>query len=704
MKKLLLWLFLAVSITAYAQIPSYYNDVNLSQSGTDLKDELATKVISTHTTYLSYTPGVWNALQQSDVNPNNSNEVILIYGHNDNDGNVKTDRTRGKYDNGGSVGDWNREHVFAKSLANPDLGTSGAGADAHNLRPCDFQQNSTRNNRKFGTGTGAAGFINSNGDWYPGDEWKGDVARMIMFMYIRYGNRCSPINVGTGSSVSIDNNMIDLFLQWNADDPVSTFEASRNDVIANIQGNRNPFIDNPAFATQIWGGPQAEDKFGNGGGDSGDGGGGNPGGSTDDLFFSEYIEGSSNNKALEIANFTGSTVNLSSYTIKKQTNGAGSWSSPYSLSGNLSNGNVYVIAHSSASSTIRNQADATTGTAIITFNGNDPVGLFKNNVLIDIIGDFNGGSSNFAQNVTLRRKASITSPNTSYTEAEWDEYATDTSSNLGSHSVNGGGSGSGTTAGSTTVLHEGFFESGLDGWVDGGGDCYRYSGSRSYEGNYSVRIRDNSGTASSMTLNNVNVAAYDEVEVEFYFYAYSMESGEDFWLRYYNGSSWQTVRAYRSGTDFQNNNFYSSKVTLSSANYNFTSNAKFRFQCDASANADEIYIDQVKITGIINASARMNSEPTKSSDITLLSVSPEEDELAVNEDFTIYPNPVVNQLEIKIFAAENASYKIHNLFGQVVKVGNLQNKTLNVSNLKAGMYILQVNDGDEILTKKFMKK
>ncbi|WP_046757540.1 endonuclease [Kordia jejudonensis] len=701
MKKLLLWLFLAVSITAYAQVPSYYNDVNLSQSGNNLKDELATKVIATHTTFLSYTPGVWNALQQADVNPNNSSEIILIYGHNDNDGNVKTDRTRGKFDNGGSVGDWNREHVFAKSLANPDLGTSGAGADAHNLRPCDFQQNSTRNNRKFGTGTGAAAFINSNGDWYPGDEWKGDVARMIMFMYIRYGTRCAPVNVGTGSSVSVDNNMIDLFLQWNAEDPVSAFEASRNDGIASIQGNRNPFIDNPAFATQIWGGPQAEDKFGNGGGTTDPGTGD---GNTDELFFSEYIEGSSNNKALEIANFTGSSVNLSSYTIKKQTNGAGSWSSPYSLSGNLSNGNVYVIAHSSASTTIRNQADATTATAIITFNGNDPVGLFKNNVLIDIIGNFNGGSSNFAQNVTLRRKASITSPNTSYTEAEWDEYATDTSSNLGSHTVNGGGSTGGTPA-SSTVVHEGFFESGLDGWVDGGSDCYRYTGSRSYEGNYSVRLRDNSGTASSMTLNNVNVSAYDEIEVEFYFYAYSMESGEDFWLRYHNGASWQTVRAYASGTDFQNNSFYSSKVTLSKANYNFVSNAKFRFQCDASANADQIYIDQVTITGIINASARTNADAASSkSDITLLSRSPEEQELLLEEEFTVYPNPAVNQIAVKIFAEENASYQIHSMLGQVVKVGNLTNKTINVSNLKAGMYILQINDGDEILTKKFVKK
>jgi endonuclease I len=703
MKKLLLWLFLAISITAYAQIPSYYNDVNLSQSGNDLKDELAIKIIATHSNFLSYTPGVWNALQQADLNPSNSNEVILIYGHNDNDGNVKTDRTRGKFDNGGSVGDWNREHVFAKSLANPDLGTSGAGADAHNLRPCDFQQNSTRNNRKFGTGSGAAAFINSNGDWYPGDEWKGDVARMIMYMYLRYGDRCLPVNVGTGSSVSIDTNMITLFLQWNADDPVSNFEANRNNVLAGIQGNRNPFIDNPAFATQIWGGPQAEDKFGNGGSNPGDGGG-NPGnGSTDDLFFSEYIEGSSNNKALEIANFTGSSVNLSSYSIKKQTNGAGSWSSPYSLSGTLSNGDVYVIANSSANSSIRNQADVTTGSGIVTFNGNDPVGLFKNNVLIDIIGDFNGGSSNFAQNVTLRRKASVTSPNANYTEAEWDEFSTDTASDLGSHTVNGGSGNSGGTAGSTTVLNEGFFESGFDGWVDGGGDCARYSGSFSYEGNYAIRLRDNSSTASSMTLNDIDVTPYDEIEIDFYFYANSMERGEDFWVRYQSGSSWQTVRAYVSGTDFQNGRFYNATVTLDRASYNFVSDANFRFQCDASANADQVYIDQVTITGIVNASARMNAAPTQF-EPTELSAEAPENELFVEEEFTIYPNPVASQLEVKIYAEASAEYQIYSIMGQMVKAGTLGNKIINVNNLKSGLYILHINDGDEILTKKFLKQ
>ena len=107
-----------------------------------------------------------------------------------------------------------------------------------------------------------------SGGWYPGDEWKGDVARMMLYMYLRYNNQCLPSNVAIGTTNSSDNNMINLLLQWNAEDPVSSFEAQRNPILAGIQGNRNPFIDNPAFATQIWGGPQAEDLFGNGGGSS----------------------------------------------------------------------------------------------------------------------------------------------------------------------------------------------------------------------------------------------------------------------------------------------------------------------------------------------------------------------------------------------------------------------------------------------------
>ena len=158
-------------------------------------------------------------------------------------------------------------------------------------------------------------------------------------------------------------------------------------------------------------------------------------GTATDLLFSEYIEGSSNNKALEIANNTGSSVSLSAYTIKKQTNGAGSWSTGLALSGTLTTGSKFVIVNSSISSTCFSTSAAnisTSGTELM-FNGNDAVGLFKNGVLIDIIGTFNGGTANFAADVTLRRKSTVTSPSTTFNlSSQWDSYTTDTCNNLAS--------------------------------------------------------------------------------------------------------------------------------------------------------------------------------------------------------------------------------------------------------------------------------
>ena len=158
-------------------------------------------------------------------------------------------------------------------------------------------------------------------------------------------------------------------------------------------------------------------------------------GTATDLLFSEYIEGSSNNKALEIANNTGSSVSLSAYSIKKQTNGAGSWSTGLALSGTLTTGSKFVIVNSSISSTCFSTSAAnisTSGTELM-FNGNDAVGLFKNGVLIDIIGTFNGGTANFAADVTLRRKSTVTYPSTTFNlSSQWDSYTTDTCNNLAS--------------------------------------------------------------------------------------------------------------------------------------------------------------------------------------------------------------------------------------------------------------------------------
>nr|WP_315207959.1 endonuclease [uncultured Flavobacterium sp.] len=250
--------FIFLSFISNAQVPTYYNGTNISQTGNALKTSLSNLIISTHSTYLTYTPGVWDALKQTDLDPNDPSKVLLIYGYNDSDADLTNDRTRSKDKNGGNQGDWNREHVFPRSLGNPNLGSEGPGSDAHHLRASDVNFNATRNNYPFGAGSGNAKLVNNI--FYPGDEWKGDVARMIMYMYLHYGTQCLP-SVVTVSSQNYSTDMTDILLQWSAEDPVSQVEINRNTILEGVQGNRNPFIDNPAFATAIWGGPQAQNRF-----------------------------------------------------------------------------------------------------------------------------------------------------------------------------------------------------------------------------------------------------------------------------------------------------------------------------------------------------------------------------------------------------------------------------------------------------------
>ncbi|MFT4780377.1 MAG: endonuclease I [Psychroserpens sp.] len=279
MKHFYTLLFAFITSFAFAQLTpptdlqSYYGS-QVNATGLALKGELIDLTIDNHVNFLTYSQ-VWVASRITDVDPDNSDNVLLLYGYNDTDGNVTTDRSRGKFDNGGDVGDWNREHVYPRSLANPSLVTNppGPGTDALMLRPSDVQRNGARGNQKFADKSsgqypnGESG--DANGGWYPGDEWKGDCARIIMYMYLHYGTQCLPSNVGIGSNASTPDDMIDLFLEWNAEDPVSDIEITRNDWHGDAsngslaQGNRNPFIDNPYLATVIWGGPNAQDRWEN---------------------------------------------------------------------------------------------------------------------------------------------------------------------------------------------------------------------------------------------------------------------------------------------------------------------------------------------------------------------------------------------------------------------------------------------------------
>lgn len=220
----------------------------IGKSGTALRSALH-NIIKVHTK-ITYAQ-VWEGLKATDQDPNNANNVILIY----------SGRSQSKTTNGGGVDDWNREHVWAQSHG--DFGTAtGPGTDLHHLRPEDVTVNSARGNKDFDLGGSAVGEAPGNytdtDSWEPRNAVKGDVARMMMYMAIRYEGEDGWPNLELNNSTSNSSvpylGKLSVLLQWNLQDPPDTFEKRRNQVIYDSwQGNRNPFIDHPEWATAIWG-------------------------------------------------------------------------------------------------------------------------------------------------------------------------------------------------------------------------------------------------------------------------------------------------------------------------------------------------------------------------------------------------------------------------------------------------------------------
>ena len=265
MKNFLRLFIIFFSLQLAAQTaPSYYNPIDFSLEGEALKNDLSDLLNATHNYEVDYNE-LWEILQQTDLVPDNQNNVYLIYGWDNANAEDDDDFWRNKLwtcGNGNSCTDetWNREHVYPKALDESTSDDSGPTADPHMLRASDVEMNGMRANRLFAQGNGTASYITNNGDFYPGDNWKGDVARIIMYMYVHYGEQWNPNFVGQGAN-SFHSDMPDIFLQWNAEDPVSQYELNRNNIVEGYQGNRNPFIDNPYLATLIWNGPVAENTW-----------------------------------------------------------------------------------------------------------------------------------------------------------------------------------------------------------------------------------------------------------------------------------------------------------------------------------------------------------------------------------------------------------------------------------------------------------
>ncbi|MDN4862808.1 endonuclease I family protein [Priestia megaterium] len=230
----------------------YYKDAG-SKSGEELKRTLH-QIISKQDN-ISYEEA-YGALDETDQDQNNQNNVILFY----------TGRSESKSRKGGERDDWNREHVWAQSHFKNNVIKS----DLHNLKPADVSVNGTRGNLDFDTecdqprrGQSACTkdqeapdtYYDQN-SWEPRDEIKGDVARILFYMAVRYEGEDGKPNlelldkVGTSAPY---HGKLSTLLKWHKEDPVDDFERRRNNIIyEKYQHNRNPFIDHPEWVESIW--------------------------------------------------------------------------------------------------------------------------------------------------------------------------------------------------------------------------------------------------------------------------------------------------------------------------------------------------------------------------------------------------------------------------------------------------------------------
>ena len=254
-------------------------------------------------------------------------------------------------------------------------------------------------------------------------------------------------------------------------------------------------------------------------------------------------------------------------------------------------------------------------------------------------------------------------------------------------------------ASNSVIVHQECFENGWGDWIDGGSDCQYYSGTWSPEPTSSIRIRDNSGVRSSMTLNGVDLSAHTTFSVRFLFVSVGMNNGEDFWLRIQDGNgSWNTYVAYVAGSDFSNGTVYEAIVTFNTANYNSPNNLSFRFQNDASSNNDQVYIDCVVITGDPASNLMDGIVPLQTRDFGDDLGGPEYDEL------TIVPVPAQTYINIAMSGmSQEATYSIYSVLGQRVMQGKVGDGSIDVRALPSALYMIEVTDDEETHIKSFIK-
>ncbi|WP_404985888.1 endonuclease [Chryseobacterium sp. M5] len=540
MKKLLLPILL-ISAYVSAQIPAGYYDGTTGLTGYALKSKLH-DIISSKNINWHY-GDLTNYYNQTDLDKHydhgSTNTTILLDIYSE----IPTGPDAYEYTTANIIGSanaeglgWNREHMMPQSTFYSNYPMY---SDLFYVVPTDARINQLRSNYPYGIAgtTNYHTFTNSSkinnsaipnyvytGRVYePINEFKGDVARSLLYFAVRYEGKLGTFNFNNNANPASDTNPLDgteerafepayiaMLIQWHNQDPVSQREIDRNNAVYNLQKNRNPFIDNPSWVNTIWGqtpdsaapstpanltvtqnsayfttlswapststdvigykiyqngtliGSTKENSisidhlapsttytytvkaYDNGYLLSGDS---NLVSATTlatdvyakDLIVTKYLEGTSNNKAIEITNKTGHPVNLSDYRLSIQFPSGTNYyfPAPFELEGTVQNNEAFVILNPEAnfSCFTINQAKFVTAAPQMTFSGSQYLELRYKSTTVDAIGISSQNNSSVLGNVSLYRKAIINQPVTTFDVSEWDSYASNYCQNLGTLST-----------------------------------------------------------------------------------------------------------------------------------------------------------------------------------------------------------------------------------------------------------------------------
>lgn len=543
MKKLLFPVILFSSFI-FAQAPAGYYDGTTGLTGYALKSKLhdiiSAKNISWHYGDLT------NYYNQTDLDVyydhDASNTTLLLDMYSE----IPTGPDAYEYTTANLIGSssaeglgWNREHMMPQSTFYSNYPMY---SDLFYVVPTDARINQLRSNYPYGismttpsnvfytfTNSSKIGksaipnYVYTGRVYEPIDEFKGDVARSLLYFAVRYEGKLGAFNFNNNSNPASDTNPLNgteekafddayiaMLLQWHTQDPVSQREIDRNNAVYAIQKNRNPFIDHPQWVNAIWNqtpdnvAPQAPSDF-------------NatqistyfttlswlPSSSSDvigykiyqngtlvastkstsisidhllpstnysftvkaydngyllspdsnvisvntlasdvyakDLFISKYLEGTSDNKAIEITNRTGHPVNLSDYRLSIQFSSTNNYyfPAPYELEGIIQDNEAFVLLNPNAnfSCYTNDEAKFVTSAPQMTYSGSQYLELRYKSATVDAIGIKSQSNFSVLGNVSLYRKASINQPTNSFNINEWDIHSSNYCEDLGTLSA-----------------------------------------------------------------------------------------------------------------------------------------------------------------------------------------------------------------------------------------------------------------------------